>query len=558
MQIELSNGLNHVWQWDPKITITVVTPEDAQSVHFRWGNRAVELPLDDHRVDIPPELMQQPHPIRLWAYKPNHTMDVADIQVYPKQKPSDYAYTPTEIRTWEQLDERITALEQGGGVAGVSSVNGKTGTVELTAEDVGAASPEDVTSAVESAAENLQPKGDYITQDKLQSATDAALEQAKASGEFDGAKGDTGPQGPPGDDGSPGVDGKSINWRGEFSTSTQYSRLDAVSYEGSSYIFANDTPITGAVPGIDAEWELMAKGGSESDNITLVTITGDVTFTSNATYQEIVEAYNAGEIVHALLKKTAQLFNLSSISDSSANFVCLDRSEINRELVIRNDGKVNLNTKYLQIRNLTQEITSESTNDKYPSAKAVYDYVHASGINIAGATVGQIAKIAAVDENGVPTEWVPVDMPSGGESGGNKKWTKIIDIEIAETTNRFTVDTINGITEIHIRWGELKNSSSINSELVLAINGKNVCHNAVPIVSTGGTLLHGWSDIKYNGLCWNITRSSGAIYTDNISVAAPQSPYNLIYDVGAANRVDLYVELEQYAPISGTLEVWAR
>ena len=36
-----------------------------------------------------------------------------------------------------------------------------------------------------------------------------------------------------------------------------------------------------------------------------------------------------------------------------------------------------------------------------------------AGMGITGATVGQIAKITAVDENGVPTAWEPVDMPSG-------------------------------------------------------------------------------------------------------------------------------------------------
>lgn len=37
-----------------------------------------------------------------------------------------------------------------------------------------------------------------------------------------------------------------------------------------------------------------------------------------------------------------------------------------------------------------------------------------AGMDITGATVGQIAKIAAVDESGVPTAWSPADMPSGG------------------------------------------------------------------------------------------------------------------------------------------------
>ena len=37
-----------------------------------------------------------------------------------------------------------------------------------------------------------------------------------------------------------------------------------------------------------------------------------------------------------------------------------------------------------------------------------------AGMDITGATVGQIAKITAVDASGVPTAWSPVDMPSGG------------------------------------------------------------------------------------------------------------------------------------------------
>ena len=59
-----------------------------------------------------------------------------------------------------------TGVAASGGVSAVYSVNGQTGTVELTAKDVGA-----------------------ISQDDLQEATNEALAQAKASGEFDGAPG---------------------------------------------------------------------------------------------------------------------------------------------------------------------------------------------------------------------------------------------------------------------------------------------------------------------------------------------------------------------------------
>ena len=40
-------------------------------------------------------------------------------------------------------------------------------------------------------------------------------------------------------------------------------------------------------------------------------------------------------------------------------------------------------------------------------------------LGMTSAAVGQIAKISAVDANGVPTAWEPVDMPSGSASEGN-------------------------------------------------------------------------------------------------------------------------------------------
>lgn len=62
--------------------------------------------------------------------------------------------------------------------------------------------------------------------------------------------------------------------------------------------------------------------------------------------------------------------------------------------------------------------------------RGVYQVVGAGGgsgtdlsLGVPGATVGQIAKISAVDANGAPTAWEPVDMPSGGGSN----WVKVYD-----------------------------------------------------------------------------------------------------------------------------------
>lgn len=61
-----------------------------------------------------------------------------------------------------------------------------------------------------------------------------------------------------------------------------------------------------------------------------------------------------------------------------------------------------------------------------------------AGMDITGATVDQIAKIAAVDASGVPTAWSPVDMPSGGSSftdDGNGNIS--VDGAAAQSVNRF-------------------------------------------------------------------------------------------------------------------------
>lgn len=216
MVIELSNGQLKFWQWDTGQKVKV--PENVPTVHFKFGAGAVELPVENSWVDVPDELLQTGKDILLWTYREDHTLDAARIPVERRTKPADYIYTPTEVKTWESLDARIKALEDGGGVAGVSSVNGQTGDVTITASGIGAATPNEVTSAVNSAwaeaqkkleplFDAKQPKGDYITQDGLQSATNAALAQAKASGEFDGAPGAEGPQGPKGDPGATGATG---------------------------------------------------------------------------------------------------------------------------------------------------------------------------------------------------------------------------------------------------------------------------------------------------------------------------------------------------------------
>lgn len=101
---------------------------------------------------------------------------------------------------------------------------------------------------------------------------------------------------------------------------------------------------------------------------------------------------------------------------------------------------------YAQIMAKLNELSTVSPED---IAQAVADYLTEHPIeetdptvpewakaDITGATVGQIAKISAVDDNGVPTTWEPVDMPSGG---GDLQWFEVVDITTEEQTQKLTI-----------------------------------------------------------------------------------------------------------------------
>ena len=76
-----------------------------------------------------------------------------------------------------------------------------------------------------------------------------------------------------------------------------------------------------------------------------------------------------------------------------------------------------------------------------------------AGMDITGATVGQIAKIAAVDESGVPTAWSPVDMPTGadGTSSGFRVLNASIDIGGTARADISTADSGQSYADLDIQ-----------------------------------------------------------------------------------------------------------
>lgn len=88
----------------------------------------------------------------------------------------------------------------------------------------------------------------------------------------------------------------------------------------------------------------------------------------------------------------------------------------------------------------------------YPQGEKGEDAATDLTLGLTGATVGQIAKIAAADASGVPTAWSPVDMPTGGGGdGGAKEFRFIQSIALDEQSDRvdISVDSSGNAFALH-------------------------------------------------------------------------------------------------------------
>ena len=110
MELELSNGLTHFWQWDTNQSITVTN--NIPRIDFKISNdTAVYVEVVNNVAEIPDECFQSGEDLILWAYKTDHTVDAARVPVEYRVKPADYVYTKTETQMWHTISDRMKAIE---------------------------------------------------------------------------------------------------------------------------------------------------------------------------------------------------------------------------------------------------------------------------------------------------------------------------------------------------------------------------------------------------------------------------------------------------------------
>lgn len=430
MEIELSNGQLKFWQWDVKQKVKV--PEGVPTVHFKFGQSAVEFPVSDRWVDVPDELLQTGKDILLWTYKENHTLDAARIPVEKRKKPVDYVYTPTEIKTWESLDKRIEALEKGGGVAGVTSVNGKTGAVTLNADDVGAVSTVNgARGAVKTAFyATAAQKGREVSV----SPSPKKIYEAYAAGHSVYVKADY-----------TIMDGLTLTL--PLVLAVNYSNTYVLAFSTVGALRDNSAPMTPVVSFDGNAWRMWITEGVKSD----------------------------------------------------------DKLPNPEKLVVPLNG-----TKYTYDGRYMLQLPEINTKS----------------LNVTGAAVGQTVKISAVDDNGVPTAWVPVDMAS------EETWEKIADVALTADVSSYQLADFGTYRKVKALISRSAYVSGLNKNVWFRIRSKTIYNDVIAATYVTGE--YGYIALEINAEMGDMFTRAGTATTNNrqtatydkrtIDVVSPENP----------------------------------
>lgn len=125
-----------LWQWDLNRKVIVdsnsnIVISELHFVDYKSSSTLKVIPklVDGVLIgDIPNVLLQQTRDIVIYGVHINddveHTEYSVRFPVEPRQKPSDYIYTETEIKSYETLEKRIKSLES-------TSTNGSTTPVKI-------------------------------------------------------------------------------------------------------------------------------------------------------------------------------------------------------------------------------------------------------------------------------------------------------------------------------------------------------------------------------------------------------------------------------------------
>lgn len=103
-----------IWQWDTDLTVEV---DSLCEVHFAAVGSSEALVVESKEIEgkylaaIPNILLQECKDIFIYVMRDDDTQESKRVSIIARAKPDDYVYTETEIKNYEDFEERLSALE---------------------------------------------------------------------------------------------------------------------------------------------------------------------------------------------------------------------------------------------------------------------------------------------------------------------------------------------------------------------------------------------------------------------------------------------------------------
>ena len=359
MTITIADGRGALWQWDTGRRLRVGSGVD--QIHYQ--NRALGGSVDvdvgtDGTAIIPDELLQDCHTLTAYAYVTDdtgaYTMMQRDFIVHKRAKPAGYVYTPTDQMTLQTIQRQI------GDLAGLKTE---------AKENLVAAINEVARTGGGAGSMNLRVADGYI-----QYSTDSGSTWTNliAVAELKGADGSQGPKGDPGEKGDPGATGPA-------------GPAGAPGKDG-----AKGDPGT---PGKDGHSPVVT--ATKSGKTTTISVDG----AAIATVEDGADGAPGKDGVDGKPGAAGADGVTPRIGDNGNWYIGSTDTGNPSRGATGAKGDVGATG------------PAGPVGPQGPDGAPGKD---GAGMDITGATVGQIAKITAVDASGVPTAWSPADMPSGG------------------------------------------------------------------------------------------------------------------------------------------------
>lgn len=115
---KIYDGREYFYQWDLDRKL-IVGDRTIQAVHFsnRTGASAITRYCYDVNgmwlVDVPNICLQESYRLKVYGFSAaKYTIVSSQFDVKSRAKPDGYVYTDDEVKYWQDLDQRVTALEE--------------------------------------------------------------------------------------------------------------------------------------------------------------------------------------------------------------------------------------------------------------------------------------------------------------------------------------------------------------------------------------------------------------------------------------------------------------